>query len=194
MDSGKPYITEYTEDGKPFELVVTQSNTLRLALGSYESEPKHNHLLCTINGEVALNAEQRSTPERVAEVLKENFNDKHSDISEKLALINYPAAEKVFSEKEIKDTLNKALKSSFKENQLAAIHSPQMKDKWLKSLIEKHNNPEVVAAAQKVLAERFGTPETEPIVEITAEKGGFSSPEKEEELATVADDDGYERD
>ena len=155
MDSGKPYITEYTEDGKPLELVVTQSGTLRPALGSYDKEPKHNHLLCTINGEVALNAEQRSTPERVAEVLKDNFNDKNSDISDKLALINYPAADRVFSENQIKDTLNKALKSSFKEDRLGAIKSPVMRGEWLQSIAA---NPkaldEIRQAAKNVLAER----------------------------------------
>ena len=183
MDSGKPYITEYTEDGKPFELVVTQSNTLRLALGSYESEPKHNHLLCTINGEVALNAEQRSTPERVAEVLKENFNDKHSDISEKLALINYPAAEKVFSEKEIKDTLNKALKSSFQAHQTAAIKSPVMRAEWLEHIATSTKVPEPIRqAAKNEMAERFGTAEVkqdalgqpETAKKQTADKGGVS--------------------
>ncbi|MBP5789157.1 MAG: hypothetical protein J6W29_02875, partial [Neisseriaceae bacterium] len=199
MDSGKPYIVDYSEDGKPFELVVTQNGNLKMALGSYENEPNHNHLLSTGNGEVALNAEQRSTPERVAEVLKYNFNHKYSDIGEKLALINYPAADRVFSENQIKDTLNKALKSSFKEDQLAAIHSPRMKDEWLKSVGEKHNNPEVVAAAHKVLAERQAlssltlSDNLEP-ENHTANKGGFSLPEHEEEPATVADDDGYERD
>ena len=183
MDSGKPYITEYTEDGKPFELVVTQSNTLRLALGSYESEPKHNHLLCTINGEVALNAEQRSTPERVSEVLKENFNDKHSDISEKLALINYPAAEKVFSEKEIKDTLNKALKSSYQDDQIAAIKSPVMRGEWLEKIATNAKVPEPIRqAAKNEMAERFGTAEVkqdafnqpETAKKQTADKGGVS--------------------
>ena len=193
MDSGKPYIVEYTEDGKPLELVVTQTGTLRPALGSYDKEPKHNHLLCTINGEVALNAEQRSTPERVAEVLKDNFNDKNSDISDKLAIINYPNADKVFSEDQIKDTLNKALKSSFKEHRLAAIKSPVMRGEWLAKLSTSQQAPEELRhAAKNEMAERYGTPE--PTVEQTAEKSGFSSPEHEEELATVAADDGYERD
>ena len=93
----------------------------------------------------------------------------------------------MFSEQEIKDALNKALKSPFKEHQLAAIHSPRMKDEWLKSVGEKHNNPEVVAAVQAVLGERQAK-------NYTADKGGFFSPSKEEEPATVADDDGYERD
>ncbi|MBR3424442.1 MAG: hypothetical protein IKG79_00100, partial [Neisseriaceae bacterium] len=192
MDSGKPYITEYTEDGKPLELVVTQSGTLRPALGSYDKEPKHNHLLCTINGEVALNAEQRSTPERVAEVLKDNFNDKNSDISDKLALINYPAADRVFSENQIKDTLNKALKSSFKEDRLGAIKSPVMRGEWLQSIAANPKaTEEIRQAAKNEMAERYGTPET--MVEQPTEKIGVSSPEHEEELATVADDD-YERD
>ena len=193
MDSGKPYIVDYSEDGKPLELVVTQSGTLRPALGSYDEEPKHNHLLCTINGEVALNAEQRSTPERVAEVLKYNFNHKHSDIGEKLALINYPAADKVFSGQEIKDTLNKALKSSSKDIRLDAIKSPVMRGEWLQSIAANPKaTEEIRQAAKNEMAERYGTPET--TVEQPTEKIGVSSPEHEEELATVADDDGYERD
>ncbi|MBQ9725101.1 MAG: hypothetical protein IJV56_07165, partial [Neisseriaceae bacterium] len=192
MDSGKPYIVDYSEDGKPLELVVTQNGNLKMALGSYEKEPNHNHLLSTGNGEVALNAEQRSTPERVAEVLKYNFNQATTDIGEKLALISYPDGDKVFSEQEIKDTLNKALRSSFKEDQLAAIKSPVMRGEWLQSIAA---NPkaldEIRQAAKNEMAERYGT--AEPTVEQATETIGVSSPEHEEELATVADDD-YERD
>ena len=185
MDSGKPYIVEYTEDGKPFELVVTQNGNLKMALGSYDEEPHHNHLLSTGNGEVALNAEQRSTPERVAEVLKYNFNHKHSDIGEKLALINYPNADKVFSENQIKDTLNKALKSPFKIHQLAAIKSPVMRGDWLQSIAANSEvTEEIRQAAKNEMAERFGIPESKPQGQVehqtlkqTATNGGVFCPQ-----------------
>ena len=124
--------------------------------------------------------------------MKDNFNDKNSDISDKLALINYPAADRVFSENQIKDTLNKALKSSFKEDRLGAIKSPVMRGEWLQSIAANPKaTEEIRQAAKNEMAERYGTPET--MVEQPTEKIGVSSPEHEEELATVADDD-YERD
>ena len=157
MDSGKPYIVDYSEDGKPLELVVTQNGNLKMALGSYDEEPNHNYLLSTANGEVALNAEQRSTPERVAEVLKYNFNHKHSDIGEKLALINYPNADKVFSENQIKDTLNKALRSSFKDIRLDAIKSPVMRGEWLSQIADNSKaTKELRQAAKSEMTERYG--------------------------------------
>ncbi|MBO4576452.1 MAG: hypothetical protein J5680_05010, partial [Neisseriaceae bacterium] len=189
MDSGKPYIVDY-DNGRPFELVVTQNGNLKMALGSYEKEPNHNFLFSTANGEVALNAEQRSSPERVAEVLKYNFQPKYNHIGQKyidigirLALINYPAAEKVFSEKEIKDTLNKALKSSYQDDQIAAIKSPVMRGEWLEKIATNAKVPEPIRqAAKNEITERFGTAEVkqdalgqpETAKKQTADKGGVS--------------------
>ena len=203
MDSGKPYIIRYDEvptapfngEKAPIELVVTQSGNLRLAIGTLDKP--HNLTAVDSTPELALNTEQRSSPKRTAEVLRERFNQSTAAVADRIACINYPA-DKVFSEQEIKDALNKALKSPFKIHQLAAIHSPRMKDEWLKSVGEKHNNPEVVAAAHKVLAERqaLSSPTLSDNLEPenhTANKGGFSLPEHEEEPATVADDD-YGRD
>ena len=203
MDKGEPYVIRYDEvptapfngEKAPIELVVTQKGNLRLAIGTLDKP--HNLTAVDSTPELALNTEQRSSPQRTAEVLRERFNQPTAVVADRLACINYPA--EVFSEQEIKDALNNALKSPLKTHQLAALHSPQMKDEWLKSVAEKHSNPEVIAAAHKVLAERqaLSSPTLSDNIEPenhTANKGGFSSPEHEEELATVVDDDGYERD
>ena len=201
MDKGEPYVIRYDEvpaapfngEKAPIELVVTQKGNLRLAIGTLDKP--HNLTAVDSTPEFALNTEQRSSPERTAEVLRERFNQPTAATADRIACINYPA-DKVFSGQEIKDALNKALKSPFKTHQLAAIHSPRMKDEWLKGVVEKHSNPEVVAAAHKVLAERQALSSSDNLEpeKHTANKGGLFLPEHEEEPATVADDDGYERD
>lgn len=211
MDKGEPYIIRYDEvptapfngEKAPIELVVTQKGNLRLAIGTLDKP--HNLVPVDSTPEIALNAEQRSSPQRTAEVLRERFNQPTAVVADRLACINYPA--EVFSEQEIKDTLNKALKSSSKTHQLAAIKSPVMRGEWLSQIADNPKaTKEVRQAAKSEMAERYA--ESKPqwqaekqSLKQTADKGGFSSPvvsekqEKEEELATIADDDDdYGRD
>ena len=199
MDKGEPYVIRYDElptepfngEKAPIELVVTQKGNLRTAIGTLDKP--HNLTAVDSTPELALNTEQRSSPERTAEVLRERFNQPTAAVADRLACINYPNADKVFSEQEIKDTLNKALRSSFKEDQLAAIKSPVMRGEWLSQIADNPKaTKELRQAAKSEMTERYGTPE--PTVEQATEKIGVSSPEHEEELVTIADDDDYGRD
>ncbi|MBP5789776.1 MAG: hypothetical protein J6W29_06050, partial [Neisseriaceae bacterium] len=179
MNKGEPYIIRYDEvpaapfngEKAPIELVVTRSGNLRVAIGM--NDTPHNLTAVDSTPEIALNAEQRSTPERTAEVLRERFNQPTAAIADQIACINYPNADKVFGKDEIKNALHRALKSSFKEHQLAAIKSPVMRGEWLEKLSTNQQAPEELRQiAKNEMAERYGTPE--PTVEQTAEKSGFS--------------------
>ncbi|MBQ9724124.1 MAG: hypothetical protein IJV56_02105, partial [Neisseriaceae bacterium] len=94
---------------------------------------------------------------------------------------------------------NRALKDYHPSSIRGALESPRMKDEWLQVVIDKHPKAEIQQAAQRVLAERqaLSSPTLSDNLEPenhTANKGGFYSPEHEEELATIADDDDYGRD
>ncbi|MBO4576368.1 MAG: hypothetical protein J5680_04565, partial [Neisseriaceae bacterium] len=189
MDKGTPYVIRYDEvPSEPFngaiapiELVVTQKGNLRLAIGT--ADKPHNLAPVDSTPEIALNTEQRSTPERVAEVLKQRFNAPKAAIPDKIACINYLNADKVFSENEIKDALNKALKSSFQAHQTAAIKSPVMRAEWLEHIATSTKVPEPIRqAAKNEMTERFGTAKVkqdalsqpETAKKQTADKGGVS--------------------
>ncbi|MBR5676438.1 MAG: hypothetical protein IKX14_08415, partial [Neisseriaceae bacterium] len=189
MDKGTPYVIRYDEvpsepfngSKAPIELVVTQKGNLRLAIGA--ADKPHNLAPVDSTPEIALNTEQRSTPERVAEVLKQRFNAPKAAIPDKIACINYLNADKVFSENEIKDALNKALKSSFQAHQTAAIKSPVMRAEWLEHIATSTKVPEPIRqAAKNEMTERFGTAKVkqdalsqpETAKKQTADKGGVS--------------------
>ena len=187
MKDGKPFVVWYVDNWKeyndnkpsPIELVVSPKGELQQAMGTL-SNPKNlakvrNCILHNQRGEVTLNAEQRSSPERTAEVLRWNFDNFARSIPTQMSVINHQMADKVFSEKEIKDTLNKALVSKFEDVRLLAIHSPQMKDKWLQKVAKTHPCPITVQEAHKVLENRQSNlSDNLKNEQTTADKGGFS--------------------
>lgn len=199
---GLPYITQTAPawENKPvdFEFVINKSGKLREVVAhtaGHENAVVFDRADGKDTGEVLLNTEQRRTPERTAEVLRYQFGRQTG--ANQIALINHPVAieNQVFTEDEIKKALNQALNDKRPETHQLALKSPRMTEKGLQTVISKHKCPETVQFAQQELQRRQGV--NAEVNQPLEQTSGFSSPEKqekEEELATVADDDGYERD
>ncbi|MBQ9724328.1 MAG: hypothetical protein IJV56_03170, partial [Neisseriaceae bacterium] len=173
MDKGVPYIARYSEFPRepfnnakaPIEFAITPKGELTEVIGT--TDTPHNLVPSNAGQGVVLNTEQRSSPQRIAEALREHYQK--SGILSQLDAINAVGGDKVFSEQEIKQTLNRALKDYHPSSIRGALESPRMKDEWLQVVIDKHPNAEIQQAAQRVLEQRQGNQPLE-------QSSGFSSP------------------
>ncbi|MBR2251031.1 MAG: hypothetical protein IJ881_01125, partial [Neisseriaceae bacterium] len=142
MDKGVPYIARYSEVPQepfnnakaPIEFAITPKGELTEVIGT--TDTPHNLVPSNAGQGAVLNTEQRSSPQRIAEVLREHYQK--SGILSQLDAINAVGGDKVFSEQEIKQTLNRALKDYHPSSIRGALESPRMKDEWLQVVIDKH--------------------------------------------------------
>ena len=173
MDKGVPYIARYSEVPRepfnnakaPIEFAITPKGELTEVIGT--TDTPHNLVPSNAGQGAVLNTEQRSSPQRIAEALREHYQK--SGILSQLDAINAVGGDKVFSEQEIKQTLNRALKDYHPSSIRGALESPRMKDEWLQVVIDKHPKAEIKQAAQRVLEQRQGNQPLE-------QSSGFSSP------------------
>ncbi|MBP3221246.1 MAG: hypothetical protein J6M43_04300 [Neisseriaceae bacterium] len=174
MDKGVPYIARYSEFPQepfngakaPIEFAITPKGELTEVIGT--TDTPHNLVPSNAGQGAVLNTEQRSSPQRIAEALREHYQK--SGILSQLDAINAVGGDKVFSEQEIKQTLNRALKDYHPSSIRGALESPRMKDEWLQVVIDKHPKAEIQQAAQRVLEQRQGNLSQKP----TAANGGVS--------------------